>query len=186
MPVHGFARDLPWRVIDQQQSEAETSITLELVDNESTRKRYPFGFTFRIRYALSGSTLSVRHHVRAARGNAGAMPFSQGNHIAFALPASGATLTTPTTRRLLLDAQARPTGRSEPVAPLVRTELASFRTGPSVPLAGYGKRPWARFDFSDGVSIEVNHRESIQPDGDPVQFNMWGDPEKGFFSPEPW
>ena len=186
MPVHGFARDLPWRVVAQKRDGAEASVTLEVVDTPETRKRYPFGFAFQLRYVLRGSAVSVQHRIRAAKNNRGAMPFSLGNHIAFVLPSSGATLTTSATRRLLLDGQARPTGRSEAIGPLETASLAAFSTGPAVPLAGYGARPTARLDFADGLSIAVEHGGSTPPAGDPVGFNMWGDLQKGFFSPEPW
>ena len=186
MPVHGFARDLPWRVVDRKRGGAEASVTLELVDTPETRKRYPFGFAFQLRYVLRGSAISVEHHIRADHDNRGAMPFALGNHIAFALPPSGVTLTTPAARRLLLDGQARPTGQSEAIGPLTAASLAAFSAGPAVPLAGYGARPAARLDFADGLSIAVEHGGSTPASGDPVGFNMWGDIRKGFFSPEPW
>jgi galactose mutarotase-like enzyme len=186
MPVHGFARDLPWRVVAQKRDGSEASVTLELVDTPETRKRYPFGFGFQLRYVLRGSTVSVEHRIRADKDNRSAMPFSLGNHIAFALPPGGAALTTPATRRLLLDGQARPTGGSEAIGPLEGASLAPFSTGPAVPLAGYGPRPAARLDFADGLSIAVEHSGSTPASGDPVGFNMWGDLQKGFFSPEPW
>ncbi|KTE39787.1 MULTISPECIES: aldose 1-epimerase [unclassified Sphingopyxis] len=186
MPVHGFARDLPWRVVDTKRDDSEASVTLELVDSANTRNLYPFGFRFQLRYVLRGRVLSVEHRIRAAPDNKDPMPFSLGNHIAFALPSSGATLTSAATRRLFLDAQARPTGRAEPMAPLAGAPLAPFATGPAVPLAGYGQPAAARLDFGDGLSIGVEHRGSKAATGDPVGFNMWGDLEKGFFSPEPW
>jgi galactose mutarotase-like enzyme len=186
MPVHGFARDLPWRVVAQKRDGMEASLTLELVDTPETRKRYPFGFAFQLRYVLRGSTVSVEHRIRADKDNRAAMPFSLGNHIAFALPPGGAALTTPATRRLLLDGQARPTGKAEEITPPKDSSLAPFSAGPAVPLAGYGQPAMMRLDFADGLSITVDHRGSKLPAGEPVGFNMWGDLKKGFFSPEPW
>jgi galactose mutarotase-like enzyme len=186
MPLHGFARALPWRVVETSRDAAEASVTLELFDDAATRKFYPFGFRFRIRYVLRGATLSVEHNIRSAPENSDPMPFALGNHIAFRLPPTGATLTSAATRRLLLDGQARPTGEAEAIAPLDHSSLIPFSNGPAVPLAGYRELASARLDFGDGLSITIDHSGSKAPVGEPVAFNMWGDVEKGFFSPEPW
>ena len=46
MPIHGFARDLPWRVVERGAS----WVTLERQDTASTRKSCLFGFTFRVNH----------------------------------------------------------------------------------------------------------------------------------------
>jgi dihydroxy-acid dehydratase len=41
-PAHGFARTVDWAVIDtRRRNDARTEITLQLVDNETTRKQWP-------------------------------------------------------------------------------------------------------------------------------------------------
>ncbi len=42
LPIHGFGRDLPWPVTQQD----ERSLTMELQSNDFTRASYPYDFTF--------------------------------------------------------------------------------------------------------------------------------------------
>lgn len=77
MPKHGFARKLPWRVA----SEAPTSISLILSENDETLKVYPFCFDLIITYSLKDNTLTVTHEV--VNKNSFVMYFSLGAHPAF-------------------------------------------------------------------------------------------------------
>ncbi|QYO62879.1 aldose epimerase [Leptolyngbya sp. 7M] len=74
---HGFARDLPWQVIDQASQDA-ASITLQLTSNEQTRQSYPFDFQLNFTYQLQGHSLILqqRHTNRSDQP----MPFSTGLH----------------------------------------------------------------------------------------------------------
>ncbi|MCU0525953.1 MAG: aldose epimerase [Elainella sp. Prado103] len=74
---HGFARDLPWQVVDQSTQDA-ASLTLELSSTEQTKCLYPFDFQLRFTYQLCGRTLSLQQQYtnRSER----AMPFSTGLH----------------------------------------------------------------------------------------------------------
>ena len=80
---HGFARNLPWRVLDEGTAE-EASATLGLEASEATRAGYPYDFEARFRYALRGSSLHITMHV-LNRGS-GPMPCAVGFHPYFALP----------------------------------------------------------------------------------------------------
>ena len=77
MPKHGFARDMDFTLV----SEADDELVFELHDNEETRKMYPFAFTLRIGYKLTGSKLDVTYTV--VNDNEGTMCFSIGAHPAF-------------------------------------------------------------------------------------------------------
>ena len=53
MPLHGFAREMVWSVIEQNAGSGEASATLLLNDSPETRRYYPFGF--RVTGAISPS-----------------------------------------------------------------------------------------------------------------------------------
>lgn len=56
---HGFARDLPFNVVEQDSEH----VTLTLTDNQQTRQAYPFAFKLTISYRLLGRTLQVSYDV---------------------------------------------------------------------------------------------------------------------------
>jgi len=74
---HGFARDLPWEVIDQN-TENQGSITLGLTSSDRTRAVYPFDFQLAFTYTLNNNTLSA--HQRYTNRSAAPMIFSAGFH----------------------------------------------------------------------------------------------------------
>lgn len=78
---HGFARDLPWEVIDQETQEC-ASITLRLDSNDYTKQLYPFDFEVIFTYQLKGNTLEIRQSY--TNNSAESMPFSTGLHPYFA------------------------------------------------------------------------------------------------------
>jgi galactose mutarotase-like enzyme len=188
MPLHGFARDLPWRVVRR----SRTSALLSLSDSEQTRRIFPFGFRLTTEYRINGGTLSIRQRVRADRGNIGAMPFSIGNHITFRVPltprgdARRVMISTPATRQLPLDTWGRPTGEVVEL-PFTEHPVPSLPTRSALSLGGYApERTWVRLTDPAGLTVTVSHREDRRPEGTPVLFNLWGDAGAGFFSPEPW
>ena len=92
---HGFARDLPWEVIDQKTDDC-ASLTLTLNSNEQTLKGYPFDFQLKFTYELEGKNLRIRQQY--INRSQEVMPFSFGFHpyflakdktqLAFDIPAS--------------------------------------------------------------------------------------------------
>ena len=74
MKQHGFARTEAWTVSAQKPNE----VTLSLSSNERTRAQFPWDFAATIRYALSGTTLTVATTVRNT--DASPLPFSLGFH----------------------------------------------------------------------------------------------------------
>ncbi|MFB2834441.1 aldose epimerase [Floridanema evergladense] len=79
---HGFARELPWQVIDQQTQES-ASITLLLESNDQTKQVYPFDFKVTFTYQLKGNTLEIRQSY--TNNSSESMPFSTGLHPYFAV-----------------------------------------------------------------------------------------------------
>jgi galactose mutarotase-like enzyme len=74
---HGFARDLPWEVVDQG-TDGKASITLALKNNEQTLAVYPFEFQLFFTYKLQGQTLEVRQEYQNLSSTP--LPFSFGFH----------------------------------------------------------------------------------------------------------
>ncbi|MBW4693966.1 MAG: aldose epimerase [Lyngbya sp. HA4199-MV5] len=79
---HGFARELPWEVIDQATGD-RGSLTLSLTSNDQTRAVYPFDFKLFFTYTLDGNTLTV--HQRYENHSDVPMPFSAGFHPYFSV-----------------------------------------------------------------------------------------------------
>ena len=78
---HGFARDLPWEVTNQQIQES-ASLTLVLKSNEQTRAVYPFDFQLAFTYQILGNSLEIQQ--RYTNHSTVPMPFSAGFHPYFA------------------------------------------------------------------------------------------------------
>lgn len=97
MPIHGFARDLPF---DYQVDQAASAVRMTLSDTPATRTAYPFGFRFEVCYRLDGRALEVElitHNTGEAP-----LPYYAGHHFYFALPAAlraDTTLELPPNRR---------------------------------------------------------------------------------------
>jgi galactose mutarotase-like enzyme len=180
MPIHGFARDRAWNVVARHRN----SLTVELNDDAQSRALYPFGFRLRLIYTLSENGLTLDHQVFAAKGQRN-MPFSIGNHVTFVTHA-GASISTVPTRRITLDSAGRPTG-IVPQARLDREPVNGFARLETVSLAGYPRVARAAFDLGNGVRIAFTQSASgASPRADPIRYNLWGDPDAGYFAVEPW
>lgn len=84
MEKHGFARDMDFAVLRQEQGR----IVLALESSASTLEKFPFAFALELEYALEGNALSQK--VRVINKGDEAMYFSFGGHPAFACPPGGA------------------------------------------------------------------------------------------------
>ncbi|HEY3806996.1 MAG TPA: hypothetical protein VGL61_30545 [Kofleriaceae bacterium] len=71
---HGFARDLPWRVV----SSDETKIVVALDATAATLDAFPWDFTLQMTYSVQGTTLRIAQQV--TNKGIGAMPFALGFH----------------------------------------------------------------------------------------------------------
>lgn len=94
---HGFARDLPWTVVESSESINHlVSLTIVLDSNDQTRAVYPFDFQLAFTYELKDNCLELRQ--RYTNHSTEPMPFSTGLHpyfctsdktqLEFELPAS--------------------------------------------------------------------------------------------------
>jgi galactose mutarotase-like enzyme len=82
LPMHGFARDLPFEAALNAQGDA---VRMTLTDSEATRAGYPFGFRFDATYRLIDPyTLDVE--LTTMNTGSAPMPYYAGHHFYFALP----------------------------------------------------------------------------------------------------
>jgi len=77
LPQHGFARNLPWTVLETR-TEAGLSIVQQLSSNDETLALYPFEFQLTCTYSIRDNQLSIACHLE--NQSAEAMPFSLGFH----------------------------------------------------------------------------------------------------------
>ncbi len=82
-PQHGFARRVPWQVVDR----LDDSVTLELSDSDRTRPSYPFAFRYRLQYRLEGGRLQWLQTVENRSDKP--LPFSSGFHPYLRVPLAG-------------------------------------------------------------------------------------------------
>jgi galactose mutarotase-like enzyme len=96
MPLHGFARDLPFTAQVSPQGDV---VSMTLVDSEATRAGYPFGFRFEAAYRLvDEATLDV--DLTTTNTGTSRLPYYAGHHFYFTLPhakRNESTLTLPHT-----------------------------------------------------------------------------------------
>lgn len=106
MPMHGFARDLPFAY---QLEDQEHAIRMSLSDTPATRAVYPFGFRFETCYRLDGNALEVEFITHNTGDTP--LPYYAGHHFYFALPAglrAGTMLGLPPNRRQFQSADGSP------------------------------------------------------------------------------
>jgi galactose mutarotase-like enzyme len=77
---HGFVRRMTWNVIGQDGS----SITLQLLSNDETRKDFPFDFELKLKAEVSANTLT--HTFTIINKGDKPMPTAYGTHPYFLIP----------------------------------------------------------------------------------------------------
>ncbi len=192
MTGHGFARDYPWQIMAQGADDSGAYLKLRFVDRPDTRERYPFGFALSVTYRLAEGALAIDYQVHAAPDNEQPMPFSIGNHITFKIPlvtgsaVAQTTFVTPSKTRLLKDDFGFPNGQTEPRSHADGISLDQWEPKVPISLTGYEGEPWVELRDPQGITIRLEQHASKTPPPPYIQFNVWGDPNGGYFSPEPW
>lgn len=82
MPLHGFARDLPFAA---QADPRGGGVRMTLADSAETRAIYPFRFRFEVAYRLADERALDVELVTTNTGDA-RLPYCAGHHFYFALP----------------------------------------------------------------------------------------------------
>lgn len=80
MEIHGFARKLPYMVVDQERD----SITFELTDSRETYCSYPYRFRLRVTYMLNKERIDILYSVKNESEQT--MYFGIGGHPGFRVP----------------------------------------------------------------------------------------------------
>ncbi len=81
MPMHGFARELPFEVVECTDSQ----IVMRLEANDVTRQYYPFEFRFDVQISLQ-KDLTLRIAMETTNFSERPMPYYLGHHFYFKLP----------------------------------------------------------------------------------------------------
>jgi len=188
MPMHGFARALPWAV----EGRTSTRLLLVLSDNDQTRVFYPFGFRLTLDVQIENEALILVHRVEASSSNTADMPFVLGNHATFNTPLIPETSLVDTrvssngTSRMMLDFAGRPTGQSTPTNRFARpAPISDIERFDVIALSAAPEPPWSKLETGT-LSVHVAHTVSA-PDGSPeALMTLWGDPKDGYLSLEAW
>ena len=196
MPMHGFARDLPWDLESHGCDEAGPWVRCTLTHTAWTRRKYPFAFRMSVTHKLVRGEIVSRYELTAG-ANKRPMPFCIGNHISFRLPFTGegtfesCTVRTPGRRRVHLNRLALLTGRTSPVALSTPVPVGDGIYADTF-VTGYRRRT-AWVEIADPASIAVKIRHAERPLGseyisreEDINFVFWGNPELGHLCPEPW
>jgi galactose mutarotase-like enzyme len=170
MKQHGFARNLPWTVLDESTRDG-ASVTLGLEATDATRAQYPFAFALRFTYRLRGATLTLEQRFEN-HGDA-PMPVQPGLHPYFYVPdatKAGARVDTDATR-----AYDNVTGREVAVtSPIAlaghEVDLHLLDHGPRGTLLHRPGLPSVRIGFGDDQRALV----------------VWTVPGRDFVCVEPW
>jgi galactose mutarotase-like enzyme len=93
---------------------------------------------------------------------------------------------TPCRDRLLKNDLGFPNGEIEPRSHADGLKLADWEVKVPISLTGYEGEPWVELEDPRGLTIRMSHRSSRKPEAPYIDFNVWGDPPQGYFSPEPW
>ncbi len=192
MPIHGFARDLPWSVEGTGTDQGSAWVTCSLSDTAETRVVYPYPFRVALTYRLREGAMAIEAVVE----NPGAdpLPFHLGYHPHFRMPVfpegdrGGCLMEVPTESTWEL-ANLCATGNRLPMAageaffpgrPLGQETMdrvfADVKPDPATGLA----RCWAR-DPEAGTTIAVEY--------DPRQFPVfvvYTSPADPYVCLEPW
>jgi len=84
MKQHGFARNLPWQLLESAAGAEGAQVTLGLESSALTRAQYPFEFALRFVYRLRGGVLSVEQTFENCGPHE--MPIQPGLHPYFYVP----------------------------------------------------------------------------------------------------
>ena len=197
MPMHGFVRLLPWRLVDRGADADGAWCMCEINDSDETRKFYPFAFGLRVTHRLRGGEIRSLYEVRAGDNDA-PMPFNIGNHIGFRMPFFGkgdymqCAIRTPGVRNITGAAPEWRGGKRTPVN-LKRGAPLGDGLYQDVFLMGYTRRTtWGEVsDPFSGLTVRVAQAE--RPVGGKYlsrekdfAFVFWGRPQDGQICPEPW
>lgn len=184
MPQHGFARDLPFTVIER----AGDSVRLRLADSAETRVHYPYAFRLDITTRVGPGRLAFE--IEVENTDALPLPYGLGFHPAFPWPFAGGTRAADGGYAVRFEHPERPfalevgpgglllraerpiplEGETLPLDPAIFTEALVFRDAAS---------RWLRFTGPAGEAIRMDV-------SDFPHLAVWTKPTAPFLSLECW
>lgn len=192
MPSHGFARDQDWTLEEAASDWERAWARLSLEDSRATRAHYPFGFRLEVEHSIEEGAVRSTYRIAAKETNESAMPFSIGNHITFRTPLLEGSdwremvFRTPSREMFLKQEGGFPSGEMEARSYADGVRLRQWPVKVPISLTGYADETWIELEDPGGLRLRMSHSAPRTPDGPYIQFNVWGDPAAGYFSPEPW
>lgn len=177
---HGFARRIPWRVVDR----GADFMTQEITDSELTRPSYPFAFSHRVTYRLREGRLLCEQTIE--NRDRAPLPFSTGFHPYFRLPLTGKGNRQRSYLRLPRATRYNPIGKAESFfeEPVAATRLSTaVDVSGTVFLGDLATREIALVDPDGGVEAVLNFETHPA-----YRFvALWArSPEDPFYCIEPW
>jgi galactose mutarotase-like enzyme len=192
MPIHGFVKDMAWKLESESANAGSASVKLSLRDTVETRKMYPFGFQLSVEYVVTEGRLDIAYTAVPDAANSGPMPFSAGNHITFRTPLVEGSdplmmrFQTPSKVEYMKGPGSIPNGEKRARSFSGGARLGEIEKRQAVSLGGYTDKPYMTLRDPAGVEIRMEHEADTLPAEPVIRFNVWGDAGDGYFSPEPW
>ncbi|WLR61556.1 aldose epimerase family protein [Guptibacillus hwajinpoensis] len=168
MKNHGFARNLPWDVIESS-TEDGAQITLQLKSNRETKESFPFDFELRFTYTLKYNELIIKQSY--SNHSSEIMPFYAGFHPYFHSEH----------KNLVYQADAK--------------DYFDYNDGEEKPFYGEialtGKREAVALKHADDHQIkfdlaQMNQRITMSYGSEFKYAVLWTEQNKGFVCIEPW
>lgn len=178
MPMHGFARDLPFEVVEA----GDTQIRMRLETTKQTRELYPFDFRFDVVYRLTGNILETTFET-SSTGKA-SLPYYAGHHFYFSIPHQERA-------NWQIELPCRTWGRQNPDGSPQLYPAENTTTT----LANPDIIDRFHLDFEQPCVTLTNtaNQRQIEVSWDQVQSHLWYDvttwtsaPESDFYCVEPW
>jgi galactose mutarotase-like enzyme len=188
MPIHGFARSMPWRLGTVGATRASATVTLRLANDQASALCYPWPFNLEASHEIDDLGWTYTITVRSSER----LRFGIGCHLTLrmlqperydeAIVATNAAFSHPVSPKGLLDGPA---------------ERVNLRTGrrlaepwlANAALSGFGHNGWIELRHPDGpvvrLSQVVTAADTLVAEPDRL-FVLYGRRDLGYFCPEPW
>jgi len=187
LPIHGFARDLIWHHVADGSDQTAAWIKLAVTDDTATRAVYPWPFALEVEHRAEVDRLVSTVRITSTE----TIPFGIGNHLTVAIPTATfgqAKLQANVSCQYLLSRSNLLSGETVP-AELDEPRPLSEQRWLNTVLGGIEGLPELTLWWPDGQAITVS-QEVVDGAGlvspDDVLFVLYGNPELGYFCPEPW
>jgi galactose mutarotase-like enzyme len=167
MKNHGFARDLPWQIVDMNTGENEASITLKLESNNETLTSFPFRFSLIFKYILREDQLTIQQEYQNL-SNEG-MPIYAGFHPYFNSTTKNLEIETDATE--YLDYNDMESKKFNKVIPINQKESYALKTGTGT------------FQF---FLDQIDRTVTLTYGSDFPYIVLWSEEGQNFVCVEPW